>query len=68
MISLEILKSLNDHFADHASTAVGLAVEVVGASGGEGFLPGFAGVEGEVRVAVLVVAFENSGYEEPVCC
>ena len=54
------MESLDDHFANHASTTVGLAVEVESASGSEGFFPGFAGVEGEIGVAVLIVAFEDS--------
>ena len=51
--------SLNDHFANHAGTTVRLAVVVVCTGFGEGFLPGFAGIEGEIRVAELVMAFEN---------
>jgi len=39
---------------------MGLAVEVVGAGVREGLFPGFAGVEGEVAVAVLIVALEHS--------
>jgi hypothetical protein len=34
-----ISRSLNNHFANHASTTVGLAVVVVGASFREGFFP-----------------------------
>ena len=38
---------------------MGLAIEVVGASGGEGLFPGFAGGEGEVSMAELIVAVEH---------
>ena len=38
---------------------MGLAVEVVGAGFREGLFPGFAGVESQIAVAVLIVAFKD---------
>ena len=52
-------ESLDDYLTNHASTTVGLAIEIEGTCLTEGFFPRFAGGECQVGVAVLVVTFKD---------
>ena len=56
----ETSPSFNDDLANHACTPVWFAVEVVRSSFAEGFFPGFTWVEGQICVAVFVMALEYS--------